>query len=81
MYKCTGEGVDGSSDKEMDDGDDEDMEDGDEDDSDLDLAWKMLDIARAIVEKLPEDTMEKVNILSALGEVAVERGDFLSLCS
>jgi len=56
---------------------------GDEEDSDLDLAWKMLDIARAIVEKSPENTMEKVKIYSALGEVALERGShsYLILCS
>jgi len=56
---------------------------GDEEDSDLDLAWKMLDIARAIVEKSPENTMEKVKIYSALGEVALERGcySYLLLCS
>ncbi|KAJ1287548.1 hypothetical protein BS78_02G018500 [Paspalum vaginatum] len=56
-----------------DDGDDEKM--GDEDDNDLDLSWKMLDIARAIVEKSPDNTMEKVKIFSALGEVALERED------
>ncbi|CAA2984961.1 NASP-related sim3 [Olea europaea subsp. europaea] len=55
--------------------DDEDLADGDEDESDLDLAWKMLDIARAIVEKHPGDMMEKVDILSALAEVALERED------
>lgn len=56
--------------------DDDDADEGseDEDESDLDLAWKMLDLARAIVEKNPEDTLEKVDILSALGEVALERG-------
>ncbi|XP_058228546.1 NASP-related protein sim3-like [Rhododendron vialii] len=48
---------------------------GDEDESDLDLAWKMLDVARAIVEKHLGDTMEKVDILSALAEVALERED------
>lgn len=47
---------------------------GDEDDSDLDLAWKMLDVARAIVERCPDDNIEKVNIFSALGEVSLERG-------
>lgn len=36
----------------------------------------MLDVARAIVEKLSGDTMEKVDILSALAEVALERGLF-----
>lgn len=59
--------------------DDEDADEGsddeDEDESDLDLSWKMLDLARAIVEKNPEDTLEKVDILSALGEVALERED------
>lgn len=38
----------------------------------------MLDIARAIVEKQVSDTMEKVDILSALAEVAMERG--ASMC-
>ncbi|KAF8377473.1 hypothetical protein HHK36_030852 [Tetracentron sinense] len=33
------------------------------------------DIARAIVEKQSSDTIEKVDILSALGEVALERED------
>lgn len=54
--------------------DTEDLGEADEDESDLDLAWKMLDLARAIVEKDPADTMEKVEILSALAEVALERG-------
>lgn len=58
-----------------DDSDDEDLSEADEDESDLDLAWKMLDVARAIVEKQAGDTMEKVDILSALAEVAVERED------
>ncbi|GER51361.1 tetratricopeptide repeat protein [Striga asiatica] len=35
----------------------------------------MLDVARAIVEKHSGDTMEKVDILSALAEVALERED------
>ncbi|KAI5665858.1 hypothetical protein M9H77_15711 [Catharanthus roseus] len=55
--------------------DGEDLAEGDEDESDLDLAWKMLDIARAIVERCSGDTMEKVDILSALAEVALERED------
>ncbi|KAI3957492.1 hypothetical protein MKX01_001851 [Papaver californicum] len=71
----------GGCEKEAEDGDteseDEDLADAepDEDDSDLDLAWKMLDLARAIAEKNPNDTTEKVDILSALGEVALERED------
>ncbi|XP_010941898.1 uncharacterized protein [Elaeis guineensis] len=73
-------GEDGS-DKDQEDGNEESEGDGevlaeaDEDDSDLDLAWKMLDVARAIVEKCPEDSLEKVNILAALGEVSMERED------
>lgn len=58
------------------DSDDEDLAEGDEDESDLDLAWKMLDIARAIVEKNSSNTMEHVDILSALADVALEREDF-----
>ncbi|CAN4079596.1 unnamed protein product [Withania somnifera] len=55
--------------------DDEDLAEGDEDETDLDLAWKLLDIARAIAEKHSGDTMEKVDVLSALAEVALERED------
>lgn len=39
----------------------------------------MLDVARAIVEKHSGDTMEKVDILSALAEVALERGSLLHI--
>lgn len=62
-----------------DESDTEDLAEADEDESDLDLAWKMLDVARAIVEKHPDDTMEKVDILSALAEVALERGLLICL--
>ncbi|EMS65774.1 hypothetical protein TRIUR3_03235 [Triticum urartu] len=48
---------------------------GDGDDSDLDLAWKMLNTARVIVAKSPDKTMEKVNILNALAETSMRRGD------
>ncbi|KAJ0457614.1 putative tetratricopeptide-like helical domain superfamily [Helianthus annuus] len=61
---------DGGSEEE-----DDEASDAEEDDSDLDLAWKMLDVARAIAEKQPGDTMEKIDILSALAEVALERED------
>ena len=65
--------------EEDEESDDEDLAEADEDESDLDLAWKMLDVARAIVEKhSAADTMEKVDILSALAEVSLERG--LSIC-
>ncbi|KAK8978233.1 hypothetical protein V6N11_063023 [Hibiscus sabdariffa] len=61
------------------DGDDEAEADEDADESDLDLAWKMLDVARAIAEKQQlGDTMEKVDILSTLAEVALEREDIES---
>ncbi|XVF15674.1 hypothetical protein REPUB_Repub09cG0175100 [Reevesia pubescens] len=64
-----------------DDSDSDDVGEADEDldESDLDFAWKMLDIARAIAEKQQlGDTMEKVDILSALAEVALEREDIES---
>lgn len=68
--------VPGGKDEEEDEegNEDEDLAEADEDESDLDLAWKMLDVARAIAEKHSGDTMEKVDILSALAEVALERG-------
>ncbi|KAL0698473.1 hypothetical protein Bca4012_054595 [Brassica carinata] len=49
--------------------------DADEDESDLDMAWKMLDIARAISDKQSTDTMEKVDILCTLAEISLERED------
>jgi nuclear autoantigenic sperm protein len=55
-------------------------DEGDEAESDLDLAWKMLDIARAIVEKQSVNTMEQVDILSTLADVALEKGIFTLLC-
>ncbi|CAN1343509.1 NASP-related protein sim3 [Linum perenne] len=72
--------VDDAGDKEQEDdeeggSDDEETAEADEDESDLDLAWKMLDLARAIAEKHSGDTMDKVDVLSALGEVALERED------
>ncbi|KAA3474315.1 wall-associated receptor kinase-like 14 [Gossypium australe] len=77
---------DGSEkDEDSDDSDTDDVieaeanEDVDELEMDLDLAWKMLDIARAIAEKQQlGDTMEKVDILSALAEVDLEREDIES---
>lgn len=75
---CTMRAASGGKDKDEDEEDsdveEEAADEADEDDSDLDLAWKMLDVARAIVEKHSGDTMEKVDILSALAEVALERG-------
>ncbi|KDP31837.1 hypothetical protein JCGZ_12298 [Jatropha curcas] len=70
---------DASGGKDQEEGDedseDEDIAEADEDESDLDLAWKMLDVARAIAEKHSGDTMDKVDVLSALAEVALERED------
>ncbi|XWS41984.1 hypothetical protein CRYUN_Cryun17cG0129400 [Craigia yunnanensis] len=71
----------GKDEEEDDDSDTDDVAEADEDvdESDLDLAWKMLDVARAIAEKQQlGDTMEKVDILSALAEVALEREDIES---
>ncbi|GLU13653.1 hypothetical protein SLE2022_302760 [Rubroshorea leprosula] len=75
---------DGEKGEEEDEGgsDSDDVAEADEDEPDLDLAWKMLDVARAIAEKQHVgDTMEKVDILSALAEVALEREDIESSLS
>ncbi|KAK1292644.1 hypothetical protein QJS10_CPB17g02566 [Acorus calamus] len=64
----------GGSEEDKEDGDErsesdvEDLEEADEDESDLDLAWKMLDIAREIAEKHEGYTMKKVDILASLAE-------------
>lgn len=73
---------DGNEEIDKDDADGDDEKAGDEDDSDLDLSWKMLDIARVIVEKSPDSTLQKVKIFSVLGEVSLERGRLscVSLC-
>ncbi|KAH9301476.1 hypothetical protein KI387_013059, partial [Taxus chinensis] len=47
----------------------------DEEESDLDLAWKNLEAARVILDK-QDDTIEKVDVISALGDVSLEREDF-----
>lgn len=54
--------------------DTEELAEAEEDESDLDLAWKMLDLARAISEKHSRETIDMVDILSALAEVSLERG-------
>lgn len=69
--------VPGDNEEDEEGNDGENVAEADEDESDLDLAWKMLDVARAIAEKHWGDSMEKVDILSALAEVALERGLFL----
>lgn len=74
----------GSDEKEQDDdseddameADDDELAEADGEESDLEFAWKMLDIARVIIEKNPEERMEIVNVYSALGEVSMEREDF-----
>ncbi|KAI4966796.1 hypothetical protein ZWY2020_035972 [Hordeum vulgare] len=40
---------------------------------DLDLAWKMLHVARAISAKIPASTIEKYKIYAVLAKVSVER--------
>ncbi|KAI4985506.1 hypothetical protein ZWY2020_018136 [Hordeum vulgare] len=42
---------------------------------DLDLAWKMLHVARAISAKIPASTIEKYKIYAVLAKVSVERED------
>eukprot|EP00252_Welwitschia_mirabilis_P020237 TRINITY_DN4919_c0_g1_i1.p1 TRINITY_DN4919_c0_g1~~TRINITY_DN4919_c0_g1_i1.p1 ORF type:complete len:503 (+),score=120.63 TRINITY_DN4919_c0_g1_i1:264-1772(+) len=47
----------------------------DEEESDLALAWKHLETARVILDK-QGDTIEKAEVISALGDVSLEREDF-----
>ncbi|MCO5547483.1 hypothetical protein L7F22_000933 [Adiantum nelumboides] len=54
--------------------DEEDVEEDEE--SDLDMAWKMLDIARVIYEKQQSHSIEEVDVISALADVSLEREDF-----
>lgn len=72
------EGAEGEESDEEDAGEDVDVEGEDEEDSDLDLAWKMLESARVILDK-QEDTVEKVDVISALGDVSLERGRLIKL--
>ncbi|KAH9616957.1 hypothetical protein KSS87_019813, partial [Heliosperma pusillum] len=64
-----------SEDEKDDESDTEEPDEDEEDESDLDLAWKMLDLARAISEKHSKETLDMVDILSALAEVSLERED------
>ncbi|CAL1380442.1 unnamed protein product [Linum trigynum] len=73
--EATNNGVKEQEDDEEESDDDELAEADEEDESDLDLSWKMLDLARAIADKNSGDTMDKVDVLSALAEVALERED------
>ena len=50
----------------------EDLEE--EEESDLDMAWKMLDIARVIYEKQQYHSIEEVDVITALADVSLERG-------
>ena len=50
----------------------EDLEE--EEESDLDMAWKMLDIARVIYEKQQSHSIEEVDVITALADVSLERG-------
>lgn len=61
--------------EEDEESDTEEPDEAEEDESDLDLAWKMLDLARAISEKHSRETMDMVDIMSALAEVSLERED------
>ncbi|CAI0458540.1 unnamed protein product [Linum tenue] len=75
--EATNNGVKEQEDDEEESDDDElvEAEADEEDESDLDLSWKMLDLARAIADKNSGDTIDKVDVLSALAEVALERED------
>ncbi|GBG78167.1 hypothetical protein CBR_g26200 [Chara braunii] len=49
-----------------------------EEEDDLELAWKLLDSARVIHERQPGHTVEEADVLTALGDVSLEREDFVT---
>lgn len=80
----TDENDDGEEESEGEESGDEDAGEGcgeedEEEESDLDLAWKNLETARVILDK-QADTIEKVDVISALGDVSLERGKLMDQC-
>ena len=60
-----------------DDEDDEDGEDGEEEEeSDMELAWKMLEIARVMYEDLGSAPLELADVLETVGELNMEQSQF-----
>lgn len=57
-------------------GEQQEEEDLEEEESDLDMAWKMLDIARVIYEKQQSHSIEEVDTITALADISLEREDF-----
>ncbi|XP_002963501.2 protein HGV2 [Selaginella moellendorffii] len=47
-----------------------------EEESDLELAWKMMDIARVIHERQHTHTLEEVDVISGLADISLEKEDF-----
>ncbi|KAJ7556783.1 hypothetical protein O6H91_05G098000 [Diphasiastrum complanatum] len=69
------EGVAKGSDENSDaEGSEEELQEDEE--TDLELAWKMLDIARVIHEKQHTHTIAEVDVITALGDVSLEKEDF-----
>lgn len=51
-----------------------DEETGEEEETDLELAWKVLDIARIIHAKEAERSLDEVDVIIALADISLERG-------
>ncbi|CAM6100155.1 unnamed protein product [Calypogeia fissa] len=56
-----------------------DDETGEDEESDLELAWKVLDIARVIYAKGAERTLAEIDVIIALADVSLER-ELFPLC-
>ncbi|CAM6089810.1 unnamed protein product [Calypogeia fissa] len=56
-----------------------DDETGEDEESDLELAWKVLDIARVIYAKGAERTLAEIDVIIALADVSLER-ELFQLC-
>ncbi|XP_047333845.1 uncharacterized protein LOC124937596 [Impatiens glandulifera] len=76
-----GANEDGLKEEENDEIDTDDTPSNDEEETDLDLAWKLLEIARIISEKRPTKSINNVYIMCALGEVNCYRGLLPALCN
>ena len=69
------EGASGASGEDDGDGD-EDDDDGEEEETDMELGWKMLEMARVLYEKSDDDRLALADVLELLGEVNAEQSQF-----
>ena len=69
-----GEGAEPVGDDDGDDLDEEEEEEGD-----LELAWKVLETARLIYSKDSNRSLEEVDVMTALADISLEKGNPLPI--